>query len=74
MNKISVYRIAHERESSSGNTIFYSGPSILSYILAEHDKPDITTINTNKQNNILSDLQNWKNDGLSTSSIKLDIS
>jgi hypothetical protein len=64
INKIPVYRIAHEKETSSGNTILYSGKSILSYILSEHDKPDITTINTNKQNNILSDLQNWKNDGV----------
>lgn len=62
LNDIEIYRISHEKEKLP--EIKFSGKSILSYILPEHDKPTVEEYNYNKQNNILDDLVNWKLNGL----------
>jgi hypothetical protein len=62
LNDIEIYRISHEKEKLP--EIKFSGKSILSYILPEHDKPTVEEYNYDKQNNILDDLINWKSNGL----------
>jgi hypothetical protein len=62
LNNITIYRISHENEKLP--EIKFSGKSILSYILPEHDKPNIEEYNYEKQDNILNDLINWKLNGL----------